>query len=136
MSSRDHETEINPLERESIRLEKELSQRADDALDYMRGNSDSARNFRREVEREYRAEIRQLRDESAHKDLEIANLRSEIATIREWITGHTETLTAAKMIVHAGMVFRYVIIAIVGISAAVGGMTAILDGIKQWMLVR
>lgn len=131
--SQDSPTEINEFEQQFLSLKKELDHRADDALEFLRNNPDSMRNFRREIEREYRAEIRQLREESAHKDLEIAHLRADIAAVREWMTGHNETLTAAKMIVHAGMVFRWGIIAIVGITAAIGGISAATETIRSWL---
>jgi chromosome segregation ATPase len=115
-----------------IKLEKEISEKRS-GIDRRKADPDSARNFKQEVEREYRAEIRQLRDESAEKSLEISVLRAEIAEIRSYLKTQEPTLTAATMIVQAGMVFRYLIVAIVGITAAIGGISAMVEAFKQWV---
>jgi hypothetical protein len=46
------------------------------------GDPDSARQFKREVEQEYRAEIRQLREESAAKDRVILLLQSDFIQMK------------------------------------------------------
>jgi hypothetical protein len=113
-----------------ITLEKEWSEKRSGRD--RREEPDSGRNFKREIEREYRAEIRQLREESSEKSLEISALRAEIAEIRSYLKTQEPTLTAATMIVNAGMVFRYLIVAIVGITAAVGGLVAMAEALKSW----
>lgn len=56
---------------------------------------DSAHQFRQEVEREYRAEIRQLREEAHEKDRKIDELQTEITQILTWQKVHEPTLSAA-----------------------------------------
>jgi len=94
---------------------------------------DSAHQFRQEVEREYRAEIRQLREEAHEKDRKIDELQTEITQILTWQKVHEPTLSAAIMIVNAGLVFRYLIIGVVGFTAAVGGISAMMEAIKSWL---
>lgn len=119
-----------------LSLEKEMTDRR--SHQSRRGeDANSARQFRQEVEREYRAEIRQLREESDQKTVEIMKLETRLAAVEarfeSYRESNQETLTAAKMIVHAGMVFRYAIIGIVGITAAIGGVSAAMETIKAWL---
>ena len=93
---------------------------------------DSARQFRRDIEREYRSEIRQLREEETHKELEIAELKAELATIREWQRDKEETLQAAKVLVHAGVALKFTIMVLIGMTAAIGGIAASLEAFKSW----
>lgn len=99
-------------------------------------SADSARNFRRQVEQEYRAEIRQLHGENDSKSIQLTELRAEVAALRTELKTYKEanhdTLTAAKMIVHAGLVFRWIIIALVGITSAIGGMSFVFELFKKW----
>jgi hypothetical protein len=87
---------------------------------------------RLDIEREYRAEIRQLREEETHKDLEIADLKAELATIREWQRDKEETLQAAKVLVHAGIALKFTIMILIGFTAAIGGIAASLEAFKTW----
>jgi chromosome segregation ATPase len=119
-----------------LTLEKEITDRR--SYTQKRGeDANSARQFRQEVEREYRAEIRQLREESDQKTVEITKLEARLANVEarfeSYRDANHETLTAAKMIVHAGMVFRYAIIGIVGITAAIGGISAVMETIRAWL---
>jgi len=61
-----------------ISLEKEMS--SNRRSEY-RDEPDSARQFRREIEREYRAEIRQLRDDSTAKDRVMLMLQAELVQL-------------------------------------------------------
>lgn len=92
----------------------------------------SARQFRLEVEREYRAEIRQLREEETHKDLEIAELKAEIAKITEWQKSKEKVLLAADQIVSAGTAFKWIIGAIIGTTMLIGGISASIEIIRSW----
>jgi hypothetical protein len=119
-----------------LSLEKELTDRR--LGTHRRGeDANSARQFRQEVEREYRAEIRQLREESDQKTVEITRLEARLANVEarfeSYRDSNCETLNAAKMIVNAGMVFRWAIIGIVGITAAIGGISAAMETIKSWL---
>lgn len=123
-----------------INLEKEITDRR--RLDDRRTNSrrsddpDSARQFKQEVEREYRAEIRQLREENDHKDLKIERLEARLIAIESRFDGYREanepTLNAASVIVNAGIVFKYMIIVIIGLTSAIGGIAVVMETIKQW----
>lgn len=98
---------------------------------------DSAHQFRQDVEREYRAEIRQLREEAHEKDRKIDELQTEITQILTWQKVHEPTLSAAIKIVNAGMVFRALIVGTVGITvgitATIGGISAMLEALKSWL---
>ena len=87
---------------------------------------------RLDIEREYRAEIRQLREEETSKDVQIAELKAELATVREWQRDKEETLQAAKIIVHAGTALKITIMILIGFTAAIGGIAASLEAFKQW----
>lgn len=87
---------------------------------------------RLDIEREYRAEIRQLRDEETCKDAQIAELKAELAMIREWQRDKEETLAAAKIIVHAGTALKFTIMILIGVTAAIGGIAASLEAFKAW----
>ena len=87
---------------------------------------------RLDVEREYRAEIRQLRDEETAKDAQIAELKAELSIIREWQRDKEETLQAAKIIVHAGTALKFTIMILIGVTAAIGGIAASLEAFKAW----
>jgi len=120
---------VDNADEEFINRRSGKSRRTDD--------ENSERQFRREIEREYRAEIRQLREENDLKTVEITRLEGRLASVEakfdSYRDSNAETLTAAKMIVHAGMVFRYGIIAIVGVTAAIGGVSATMETIKSWL---
>lgn len=98
------------------------------------GEPDSARDFRNDVNRELRADIRHLHEDINRKNVEITMLSNEIITIKtefhQYRDDHQETLHAAKMIVHAGMVFRWFIIAVVGLTAAASGFERYFRGEK------
>jgi hypothetical protein len=87
---------------------------------------------RLDIEREYRAEIRQLRDEETCKDAQIAELKAELSMIREWQRDKEETLEAAKIIVHAGTALKFTIMILIGVTAAIGGIAASLEAFKAW----
>lgn len=87
---------------------------------------------RLDVEREYRSEIRQLRDEETHKEVEISELKAELSIIREWQRDKEETLQAAKIIVHAGTALKFTIMILIGLTAAIGGIAAVMEAFKAW----
>jgi hypothetical protein len=87
---------------------------------------------RLDIEREYRAEIRQLRDEETAKDVQIAELKSELALVREWQRDKEETLAAAKVLVHTGVALKFTIMILIGFTAAIGGIAASLEAFKAW----
>ena len=97
-----------------------------------RGGVSSNSLARLDIEREYRAEIRQLRDEETAKDAQIAELKAELSIIREWQRDKEETLQAAKIIVHAGTALKFTIMILIGVTAAIGGIAASLEAFKAW----
>lgn len=97
-----------------------------------RGGVSSNSLARLDIEREYRAEIRQLRDEETCKDAQIAELKAELAMIREWQRDKEETLAAAKIIVHAGTALKFTIMVLIGVTAAIGGIAASMEAFKAW----
>lgn len=96
----------------------------------------SARQFRAQVEQEYRAELRQLGSALHDKALEISELKSEIMQIRtefyDYRQVNEEALKAAKMVVNAGLVFKWMVVAVVGLTAAVSGIAQLLEHIHRW----
>lgn len=120
----DDETEINPLS---------LSKHNRRTGEIDRREPTSAALFRQEVEREYRAEIRQLREEQTHKNLEIAELKAEISAIKEWQKSKEKVLLAADQLVSAGAAFKWIIGAIIGATMLIGGISASIEIIKAWI---
>lgn len=120
----DDETEINSL---SLSKHNRRSGEID------RREPTSAALFRQEVEREYRAEIRQLREEETQKDLEIAGLKADIAALKEWQKSKENVLLAADQIVNAGTAFKWVIRAIIGATMLIGGISASIEIIRAWV---
>lgn len=119
-----NETEINSL---SLSKHNRRSGEID------RREPTSAALFRQEVEREYRAEIRQLREEETQKDLEIAGLKADIAALKEWQKSKENVLLAADQIVNAGTAFKWVIGAIIGATMLIGGISASIEIIRAWV---
>ena len=119
-----NETEINSL---SLSKHNRRSGEID------RREPTSAALFRQEVEREYRAEIRQLREEETQKDLEIAGLKADIAALKEWQKSKENVLLAADQIVNAGTAFKWVIGAIIGTTMLIGGISASIEIIRAWV---
>jgi hypothetical protein len=97
-----------------------------------RRDPDSAHRFREEIGREYRLEIRQLRDEGTRKDLEIAELKSDIAGLKAWQQSKERVLLAADQIVSAGTAFKWVIGLIIGATMMIGGISASIEIIRSW----
>lgn len=97
-----------------------------------RRDPNSASRFREEIGREYRAEIRQLRDEETRKDLEIAELKADISALKAWQQSKERVLLAADQIVSAGTAFKWVIGLIIGATMLIGGISASIEIIRSW----
>lgn len=93
---------------------------------------DSAARFREKIGEEYREEMRRLKEEDAHKDLVIAELRHDIHGLHEWQKRHEATLLAADQIVSAGAAFTWIIKLIVGITMLIGGLAGSYEILKRW----
>jgi hypothetical protein len=87
---------------------------------------------RLDVEREYRAEIRALQERENQKDLEISELHAELAKVQQWQKDQEDTLTAAKVLVHAGTALKFTVMVLIGITAAIGGIAASLEALRKW----
>lgn len=118
-----------------ISLEKEMSNRRS-GRDRREDDPNSARQFRQEVEREYRAEIRQLREESDQKDLKIERLEARLIAVEARFESYKQanepTLNAASVIVNAGVVFKWMIVGIIGITSAIGGIAVVMEASQKW----
>lgn len=112
----------------SLSLEKN---RRSGLIDRREPTSDA--QFRKEIEREYRAEIRQLREEETHKDLVIAELKSSIARLEEWQKSKEKVLIAADQIVSAGTAFKWIIGLIIGATMLIGGISGSIEIIRSWV---
>lgn len=97
----------------------------------------SARQFRREVEQEYRAEIRQLREESRQKDLEIHRLDSEVQKLRAEMESDREknapALAAAKTWAEASNVGQKIIVTLTSIIVLIGLLISAYESVRQWV---
>jgi hypothetical protein len=87
---------------------------------------------RLDIEREYRGAIRALQDRENQKDVEISELKAELAKVKQWQKDQEETLTAANILVHAGTALRFSIMILIGLTAAIGGIAASLEAFKAW----
>jgi hypothetical protein len=97
-----------------------------------RGGVSSNSLARLDIEREYRAEIRQLQERENQKDVEISELRAELAKVQQWQKDQEDTLTAAKVLVHAGTALKITVMILIGITAAIGGIAASLEALRKW----
>jgi hypothetical protein len=93
---------------------------------------DSASQFRLDVERDYRAEIRQLQERENQKDLEISALKTDLAKLAQWQKDNDEMLKGAKVIVNAGMALKVTIYFFIGVMAAIGGVFGTMQMVKEW----
>jgi hypothetical protein len=118
-----------------ISLEKQMSERRSGRE--RRDEPDSARQFRQEVEREYRAEIRQLREESASKDRVILMLQSEFVQLRTEFQSYKEAnqkpLEAAQAMAEASRTMQKAMAILVAILMAIGGTAASIEAFRKWM---
>lgn len=119
-----------------ISLEKELSDRRTEPKRHT-ADPDSSRQFRREIEREYRAEIRQLREESAAKDRVILMLQSEFVQLRTEFMQYKETnqkpLEAAQAMAEASRTMQKAMAVLVAVLMAIGGTAASIEAFRKWM---
>jgi hypothetical protein len=120
------ETHLN--DDEPLILLKNLTERRSGLLD----RRDSAADFRAEVQREERKKLDCLFHEIAEKDIEIAELKREIANILEWQKTKEAVLNAADQIVSAGAVFTWCIKLIIGGTMLIGGLAGTHEIIKRW----
>jgi hypothetical protein len=97
-----------------------------------RGGVSSNSLARLDIEREYRAEMRQLQERENQKDVEISELRAELAKVQQWQKDQEDTLTAAKVLVHAGTALKITVMILIGITAAIGGIAASLEALRKW----
>lgn len=100
------------------------------------GEPDSSRQFRREVEREYRAEIRQLREESAAKDRMIILLQAEFVQLKTEFHSYQEAnqkpLEVAQAMAEASRTMQKMMAVLVAILMAIGGTAASIEAFRKW----
>lgn len=120
-----------------ISLEKQLSERRSEKERQLYKEPDSARQFKQEVEREYRAEIRQLREESAAKDKLILMLQSEFVQLRaefqQYRDANQKPLEAAQAMAEAGRTTQRFMAIFLAIVIAIGGIAGSIETIRKWM---
>lgn len=118
-----------------LSLEKEMTNRRSGRD--RRDEPDSARQFKQEVEREYRAEIRQLREESAAKDRIILLLQSEFVQLRsefvQYRDANTKPLEAAQTLAEASRTMQKAMAILVTILVAIGGLAASIEALRKWV---
>lgn len=117
-----------------ISLEKEMSSHRNSER---RDDPDSYRQFRREIEREYRAEIRQLRDDSTAKDRVILMLQSELVQLKtefhQYREANTKPLEAAQAMAEASRTMQKAMAILIAILMAIGGTAASIEAFRKWM---
>lgn len=100
------------------------------------GDPDSSRQFRREIEREYRAEIRQLREESAAKDRVILLLQADFIQMKTEFRSYQEAnqkpLEAAQAMAEASRTVQKGMAILIAILMAIGGTAASIEAFKKW----
>ena len=110
-----------------------MTQNAETALNLGK-DPDSARDFRREVEREYRDALRKLQDENEQKSLLLERLQSRVGLLENdfhhYRETHSETLKSAHSIVNAGVVVRGMIIGTTVVLALIGGIASTIEIFK------
>ena len=118
-----------------IGIEKEISNRRSGRD--RREDPDSSREFKREIEREYRAEIRQLREESAAKDRVILMLQSEFVQLKTEFHQYQETnqkpLEAAQAMAEASRTMQKAMAVLIAVLMAIGGTAASIEALRKWM---
>lgn len=128
-------TAADDLTSSFIGLEKQLSARL--AGREHRDEPNSARQFRQEVEREYRAEIRQLREESAAKDRVILLLQSEFVQLKTEFHQYQEMnqkpLEAAQAMAEASRTMQKAMAVLIAVLMAIGGTAASIEAFRKWM---
>lgn len=100
------------------------------------GDPDSARQFKREVEQEYRAEIRQLREESAAKDRVILLLQADFIQMktefRLYQEANQKPLEAAQAMAEASRTVQKGMAILIALLMAIGGTAASIEAFKKW----
>lgn len=128
-------TTADDLTSSFISLEKEMSNRR--SIRDPRDDPDSSRQFKREIEREYRAEIRQLREESAAKDRVILLLQSEFVQLRtefmQYRDANQKPLEAAQAMAEASRTMQKAMAILVAVLMAIGGTAASIEAFRKWM---
>jgi len=118
-----------------ISLEKQLSEQRRSIRDLR--EPDSARQFKQEVEREYRAEIRQLREESSAKDRLILKLQGEFVQLRtefiQYQEANRKPLEAAQAMSEASRTMQKAMAIIIAILMTIGGTAASIEAFRKWM---
>lgn len=87
---------------------------------------------RLDVEREYRAELRALQERENQKDLEISEIKVELAKVQQWQKDNQSILSGAEKIVSAGTVVKWLSIFFLAFLAIIGGVFTAIDGLKKW----
>jgi len=110
-----------------------MTQNAETALN-LEKDADSGRNFRREIEREYRAALMELQKESEAKSLLIERLQSRVCLLESdfhhYRETHSETLKSAHSMVNAGIVVRGMIIGTTVLLALISGIASTIEIFK------
>ena len=101
---------------------------------YLEKDPNSARDFRREIEREYRAALVDLQKENEEKSLLIERLQGRIGLLESdfhnYRETHVETLKSAHSIVNASIVVRGMIVGMTIILALIGGLATTVEVLK------
>lgn len=99
--------------------------------------TNSARNFRREVEREYRAEIKELRAEREAQRILIEKQASRIDHLEQEFQYYRESnarpLEAAKTLAETSATTRKAVGILIAILMLIGGILSSLEALKKWL---
>lgn len=101
-------------------------------------NPPSGRQFQRQVEQEYREEVRRLGNESHQRSLEIRRLEEKINKVQADFDHYKESniraLEAAKSLAEATSTGKKAMTIIATIVILIGGIASSYEHLKRWML--
>lgn len=86
-------------------------------------------SLRREVDRKTREEVERLRDENSDYRLKLSALEMRFAS---FLQENEEALIAARRIAQAGVIGKSVVVIIISVTAAIGGVVSVMEMVKKW----
>jgi hypothetical protein len=129
----DRDTVINPFDEDDSDEDLMVNLHKDRRSGVERRVGPSSNSLARlDIEREYRAEIRALQERENQKDVEISELKVELAKVQQWQKDNEGILNGAEKIVNAGTVVKWLSIFVLAFLAIIGGIFTVMDGIKKW----
>lgn len=93
-------------------------------------------SLRREVDRKTREEVERLRDENSDYRMKLSALEMRFASLEmrfaSFLQENEEALIAARRIAQAGVIGKSVVVIIISVTAAIGGVVSVMEMVKKW----